>query len=180
MRSIILDHNTRYPAWQIDDLYKLLLQASKGAEHIVTDRQSVAQWLDRELASLDGGPVEPLIEDINPVDEFVRVHLRPFAKNQLDKDQLLEAFLSTTALVSYSMMNFSSYATLAARLCAQGLLPFPEAQVKSYLDKMQTEGLPAMHHSQNYRELYHPAYRVVARCLLPSQWLSLDATVDLT
>ncbi len=174
MRSILLDHAKRYPAWQVEDLYKLLLQASRGAEHASTDKQSARERLEQEFASLENGPMEPLVDTIAPSGIYVRVHLRPFASAHLNPDLLWNAFQGTLENLSHSRDGYSGFAGIAAGLCRDDLLPFAEPKLTSFLEGMHAAGLPAIHHSETFLNHYRPAYRVVEKQFLPREWLSAD------
>ena len=52
LRGILSDHALRYPRMEIQDLYKLIFQASFGSEHAVTSLSDAEAWLTRELAAL--------------------------------------------------------------------------------------------------------------------------------
>ena len=45
-------------------------------------------------------------------------------------------------------------------------IPFARADVIAYFDKISRDGYPAVHHSEAFRNAYHPAYRVIAIDLL--------------
>src|SRR5688572_27361535 len=65
-RRILSDHTRRYPRMAIQDLYKLIFQASFGSEHAVTSLSDTEAWLTRELAALGSGPEEPMVDPISP------------------------------------------------------------------------------------------------------------------
>jgi hypothetical protein len=47
-------------------------------------------------------------------------------------------------------------------LAQQGEIPFPDDSLKSFIDRMIAAKFPAVHHSAQYEQAYHPHYRVVA------------------
>jgi hypothetical protein len=158
----------------VEDLYKLLMQASCGAEHAAIDRESARLRLEQELASLVNGPVEPLLDPIAPAGVYVRVHLRPFVALNLNPEFLVKSFVNTIENPSQSRNGYSGFVEVAAGLCREGLLPFVEPETTSYLEGMLAAGLPAVHHSEAYVESFHPAYRVVGSQFLPRDWLPAD------
>ena len=95
IEKVLQDHISRYPALQIQDLYKLLHQAAMGSEHAVSDRGSVERWMTRELLEMGTGTAEPLIDPISDNGEIVRVHLRPYMSAGQDPVKLLDAFIRT-------------------------------------------------------------------------------------
>ena len=153
----------RYPCLQIVDLYKLLHQASMGSEHAVSDEAGVRAWLKREVATMGAGPADPLIDEISPTGEIVRVHLRPYLAAGHDPEKLLEAFLRTAREYRGSVEHLQQYGKVAEWVASAGLLPFQPGQIGAFMQSMKQHGFPAAHHSQIYEELYQPAYRVVAR-----------------
>ena len=46
-------------------------------------------------------------------------------------------------------------------LCEEGLLPFSPGIFQLYWLNYEAAGLPAVHHSQEYRKAYAPSYRVI-------------------
>lgn len=167
MRTILIAHARRYPVWEINDLYKLLHQASMGNEHAAPEESKARQWLLDEIRRLGEGPAEPLVDPISPDLSVVRVHLRPFAQADTSVEELLAAFLNTARRFPASETRLEEYGRVAVQLAGEGLIPFSAAQLFGFLDQMQARGFPAVHHSPPYTAVYRPAYRVVARQFLP-------------
>lgn len=172
MRSILNEHARRYPQWEVDDLYKLIHQAAMGSEHGMSDETSLRDWLMQELAQLGPGPGEPLVDPISPDGRIVRVHLRPFTILQSPLEPLLQAFIRTSREVPPSPRLLVEYAADAVLLAGEGMLPFSRGLVASFMADMRARNFPAVHHSLRYSQLYHPAYRVVSRDLLPQEVIS--------
>ena len=163
--SILGDHARRYPRWNEFDLYKLLHQAERGSEHAVTDDQAASHWLERELAALGPGPVEPLIDPIRTDGRIARIHLRPWRDTGLGLGPLLDAFLQTA-----SRWQGSSYGLEQALHTAESLaeeLGLDGKAVAACALWMKSDGFPPVHHSRSYEAAYRPAYRVVAVTFLP-------------
>jgi hypothetical protein len=163
---ILVAQYRRYPCLQILDLYKLLHQASMGSEHGVSDEDGVRAWLERELATMGVGLEEPLIDDISPSGEIVRVHLRPYVEAGHDPERLLESFLRTAREYRGSVECLQRYGEIAEQMASAGLVPLEPDQIGEFMQRMEQQGFPAVHHSQIYERLYQPAYRVVARTFL--------------
>lgn len=167
---ILLEHARRYPAWQMEDLYKLIHQANLGSEHAVTDREHARRWLEEELAHLQPTQPEPLIDPISPDGSIVRVHLQPFAAGGLSSALLLDAFIQTSAGFRGSIRGLEDAWREATSLAEGGLLHFDPAKMESFITEKSRQGYPAVHHSERYTLAYHPAYRVTARVYLPVEW----------
>ena len=172
MRTILIEHSQRYPYWAIEDLYKLIHQSTMGSEHALGDEDRVRDWLKTELNSLVLGPDEPLLDPISPDGKIVRIHLRPFSKLNLDEEKLLQAFIHTAQIVTPSSKQLFEHAGLAKRLAEDGYLSFDADDIYGYVQGLHNSGFPAVHHSQIFEDNYLPAYRVVARDLIPKEILT--------
>lgn len=161
--SVLKQHAARYPEAEVQDYYKLLVQACLGSEHAVADRATAQRWLDRELAALPAGPAEPLIDPISPDGRLVRVHLRPFAAQQGDPAKLVDAFVQTANTFHGSRETLAAAWAQVVALAGSGALPFSAETAREFGRTMAAADWPAVRHSARFNERYHPAYRVVAR-----------------
>jgi len=161
MIPTLLDHARRYPRWKVEDLYKLLHQASLGSEHAVQNEASVREWMQRELIEMGIGPNDPEVDPISRDGRVVRVHLRPYVSAGKDPECLLQAFIQTANSFKGSCDTLTAYWQQAEELTAFGQLSFKPEDLRTLFAKMKVLGFPAMHHSDMYESQYHPAYRVV-------------------
>lgn len=166
-REVVQVHVERHPLMEVQDLYKLVFQAAMGSEHAVPDPESARQWLERELSNLSGGTPEPLTEPLSPDGALVRVNLRAFIQQDGEVDLLLAAFVATAARHEGSKDRLRSYWSDVEAMAGEGALAFDLDQLREFFSDMQSRGFPAVHHSPQYRDTYHPAYRVVLIELLP-------------
>jgi hypothetical protein len=160
--SIVRDHLSRYPALQIQDLYKLVHQAALGSEHAVSDRGSVERWLTRELAEMGEGIPEPLIDPISHDGAIVRIHLRPYVTTGHDAMRLLDAFIRTANNHHGDVQLLEQYWQDVMTMDI-----FPVSEMDEFFGELKEKGFPAVHHSAEYESLYKPAYRVVSLTLCP-------------
>lgn len=167
--SILLDHQRRYPLWQIKDVYKLLHQAAMGSEHAVQDEAGVHAWMVRELKKMKEGPDDPLIDTLSLDDAIVRVHLRPFVAKGYDPEKILKAFIQTAREYCGSWSRLAHFLQVAVEMTSIGALDFNQRDMTHFFDKMQYLNYPARHHSAEYETAYRPAYRVIYRPLLVIQ-----------
>jgi len=173
-QNIVLDHCSRYPELQVEDLYKLAHQAALGSEHAVKDIESARQWLLRELDQLPDSSVEPLIDVISPDQGIVRVHLVPYIESDGDPENLLQAFIRTANDFHGSIDLLKDYWRDVEALAQRGEIRFSLESLQSFIDHMGALNYPAVHHSTQYNEAYHPHYRVIARELLRIGTRDLD------
>jgi hypothetical protein len=162
-RTILADQIARYPQMEIQDLYKLILQATMGSEHAISSVDAARSWLRRELASLSEGPEEPMSDVISSDGNIVRVNLRPFIQGGGDPSSLLNAFVRTANEYRGTEERLLDHWFFAEQMAEDGELPFEPSQMRAFIKKLEKDGFPAVHHSTRYEEAYHPAYRVIKR-----------------
>jgi hypothetical protein len=167
-QEVVVFHMNRYPAMEIEDLYKLVFQAAMGSEHAVASVESARQWLERELSTLDEVSDEPSSEPLSPDGSLVRVNLRARIERDGRMDDLLDAFVRTANQFEGSPDKLRAYWSEVEEMALAGAIPFQKGDLETFFAEMEAQGLPAVHHSTTYREQYHPAYRVVLRELLES------------
>jgi len=165
IETVLQSHLSRYPAMQVQDVYKLVHQASMGSEHAVPNPESARKWLTRELAKMGQGPLEPLIDPISADGEIVRIHLRPYVATGHDPDSLLEAFIRTANEYRGEIRLLEEYWQAAVNTAK-----FPLAEMDEFFRSVKAQNYPAVHHSREYEKSYRPAYRVVARAFCPDSW----------
>ena len=145
------------------DVAKACYQAAMGAEHLLADVSAARRYFDAELEATqarDGDLVEYLSDDI------CRVDLGVLKGRGLSSDALFEAFVATASVKRGGRERLVEYLEVAENciLESESVITIPEW--REFLEKYRAAGLPAIHHSVEYRESEHPAYRIVARELL--------------
>ena len=160
-RQVVMFHLERYPAMEIEDLYKLAFQAAMGNEHAAPSREMAKQWLEHELATLGAMSGGVLIEPLSAGGSLVRVNLRAVIDQGADTAELLDAFLRTAVEFEGSHEKLSEYWKTVEAMAAAREIPFEKERIQGMWKKMESAGFPALRHSKTYRDLYQPAYRVV-------------------
>lgn len=163
---ILVDQVERYPHLEARDLYKLAHQAALGSEHALTDRAGVRRWLERELVEMGPGPADPLVDPISADGQIVRLHLRPYLAAGGDPDSLIDAFVRTALEFHGSIETLRRYLRYAVKIDLGGDLPFTLEAMLKFFARMESQGFPATHHSEQYELAYRPAYRVIRRAYL--------------
>ena len=164
--QLLSAHLARYPAMQLDDIYKLLHQAALGPGHAVDNSAATRKRLDEEIAALGDAPTELLQDVISPDGRLGRVHLRPYLAAGGNPDALHRAFVETANNYPASPDKLAKFCGCLGDLAASGGIPFSREDVVVYFARISRDGYPAIHHSEPFRRAYRPAYRVVAIDLL--------------
>lgn len=160
-QKVVAAQLQRYPAMQVEDLYKLVFQAAMGNEHLMTDSAAVHGYLIHEMESIQASSEEPLLEEISPDGEVVRLNLRPFKAQNGDHQELFSAMMQTAHAFQKSPERMEQYWRDLEQMAKSGAIAFDAAAMQSFFREMREKGFPAVHHSAVYEEKYAPAYRVI-------------------
>ncbi len=158
LRGIILQHNCIYPRWQVMDLVKLIYQNEFGPGHYISDSEASLERLRAEIKGLPQNEEGPLFVDLG--NGFGRLHLDA-ARGKLSVETINRLFILSAKKRIGSMQAFGSKLEAAKALCAEGLLPFAAGELERFLIDYKARGYPAVGHSEEYRQVYSPGYRVI-------------------
>lgn len=170
-RHVIERHIELYPKCEPDDIVKLLYQSEFGCGHFVRSKEIAEEYLKREYEACmlttkaAAAGEHPLTDETGGM--FVRVHLEPWARYGIPLSRLAELFVRSSEVRTGSTDGMLKKLSLLKEICRQGKTPFDEETLSAFLKKYVAAGCPAIHHSETYRRLYHPAYRVICREFLP-------------
>ena len=155
-----------YPKSRLLDIYKSCFQDYMGAEHLVSDRQRVKAYLDEELntTSLDD-LMHWYYEPCGIDSSYYRVSIRAIKEGIITEDQLLDAFIrSANSETRPSVESWSDRWHMIIGTIDQIKLDLPDFQEdKQFIDSVLSVGKYAISHPPEYREAYHPHYRIVER-----------------
>lgn len=153
-----------HPSMQAQDVIKLCYQAARGAEHLLTD--TARAWFDREYAATPPDATIPLFEHIS--DHISRVNLAAWKDAGRPAEWLFRMFAHTASIPMGGEELLNQYVAEAAEVIKARAI-FPLNEWESALASWREAGMPAVHHSDEYRATEKPAYRIVDRrfaCIL--------------
>lgn len=165
-RRILALHFKRYPLMEVQDIYKLIHQASMGSEHAVQDLDITRAYLEREVNELADGPEEPIEDIISADGQIARINLRPYLASNASLENLFEAFVRTANEFEGSTIKLKRYRSYAVQLTDESSFAFSPSAIQALFDQLEGHGFPAVHHSASYTSAYQPAYRVILHELL--------------
>jgi hypothetical protein len=165
IEALLRENYERRPLMRATDFYKLLFQGVFGVGHIMGG--AAWDWLRKETESvnLELHLEEPLLEGVSADGSMVRVNLRPYLRQNLPLEGLFDA-MKKTALREGSREEFMEAWDVFKGLVASGELLVDSREMEALDGELQREGPNPHHHSDAYREEYHPAYRIVGRDFL--------------
>ena len=169
-REFLLDQWARHPAARLQDLRKALYQSTFGCGHLVDDPSAAADWIRREAEHA------PDCREMEPLDgPWCRVPLGILSEG-LTPETLAAAFAQSAAVPGEDIPALEDRLAVLMGLIREGTLPFDPAAAAAEIAAWRAAGFPACHHSEDYRNAYHPAYRVLHRHY--TRLLPLLETID--
>ena len=159
LKQILQEHAKRYPLMQPYDAVKLIYQNEFGGGHLIRDEQAVLNYLRREYESVEQDSTMPLYEDIG--NGIVRVNLA--AVKPEDLEQLGKDFIRSAAEHTGTKEHFLQKLDVLRQLTAVGNFSFDMIEMEYYLSEYMKSGCPMVSHSEQYRQNYAPAYRVIKK-----------------
>ena len=161
-----------YPKSRLLDIYKSCFQDYMGAEHLVLDRQRVKAYLDEELNTTSLDDLMPWYYEPCGIDSsYYRVSIRAIKESLVSEDLLLNAFIRSANTENRpSVESWSKRWHKIIGTIDQMKLDLPNYQEdKQFIDSVLSVGKYAISHSPDYREAYHPHYRIVERSIFEKE-----------
>ena len=170
-KTFVSRQMVQYPKSHLLDLYKSCFQDYMGAEHLVSDRERVKAYLDEELNTTNINDLPELYyEPCGIKGRYVRVSLRAVKEGLITEDMLLDAFIRSANTKRPSIKSWSrKWHKIIGTIDKMGLnLPDYDRE-KQFIDSLLSVGKYAISHSSDYREAYHPHYRIVKRRIFENE-----------
>ncbi len=150
MEKMIEEYMKKYPESTLQDILKLLYQCEFGSNHMIHDLDQCYKYLKDECSHLLNTHYE--IEEIG--EDYVRFHL--FNANEIELKTINQLFV----LSSKSHPDLNQFIYKLNQL--KELYPHFASGIESYIQ----EGCPSLRHSQHYRDIYNPHYRIIKKGLV--------------
>jgi hypothetical protein len=162
LTRLVGEHLERRPEMQLQDIYKLLYQGVRGPEHLVTAPDEFVAWLRAEWEAVSADDTEPLLEHIRLDKSLARVNLRPCKALGGDVDTLTAACLQTARCAWGTPDDLRQVWSAFVEICKiEPAAAYPLEEVLAFSRWLEEQAYPAVRHSERYRNLYRPAYRLI-------------------
>ena len=159
-KEYLIESLKKHPSIMPRDVAKLCYQAAMGAEHLLMDASAARKYFDAEFDVTDVRDGE-LFECLS--DDVCRVDLGAWKKTGMPKEWLFNMFVGTASVSRGGRDVLEKYLEDADEVIAGIGENFPLAEWRNFAEEYRAKGMPAVHHSDAYRELERPAYRIVDR-----------------
>lgn len=165
IQTFVASQLREYPLSQLADLYKSSFQDVFGPEHLVEDIQSVMNYLDKELTSMEHLST-PYFEFCGLEGNFIRVYLNVIQDSIITKETLADCFLRSSKLINKTLTlsewqkEWRERCTIISNMNL-GLKDFQKDSL--YIENLIQQGRYAWVHSRIYHDIYKPHYRIIQR-----------------
>lgn len=171
-RDLLISHYNRYPKLKIQDIFKYLYQSTFGCEHLASSLQDVTNNILKEYNGLYYNG-EPDIEELDG--DFSRVPIS-YIKNGLSVNTMGNLFLSSAKKQVEGLSVLTEKLVIVKQLISEKLLPFSENEFNKAVSDWKSCGFSPIHHSEAFKQAYHPSYRVISNEFIP--YLPLFSALD--
>ena len=171
-RQRLLSHFNTYPQLRIQDIFKYLHQSVFGCEHMISSPERAVTYIQTEAQS-DPCSGDASVESLDG--EYSRVPLAYLSKG-LSAETLGKLFYLSASAEKDTAERLDDRLNIAEQLIAEGKISLSLSDFKAARARWQADGYPAIHHSEAFREAYHPSYRVISNKYIP--YLDLLARLD--
>ena len=159
VKELIKFNVERYPLMEINDVIKLLYQRSFGCGHVIKNKDKAKKFLLEEFKDTISDSSLPLVEEIG--NDFIRVNLARYKALELDIDLLFDAFYLSSKEKVKGVSDFLDSIDIFRSMIEEGELSYSLDEFDLYFNKYVDQGMPLVSHSEIYKTLYDPHYRVI-------------------
>ena len=163
-----------YPQSRLLDIYKSCFQDYMGAEHLVSDKDRVKAYLDEELNTTTLDELMPWYYEPCGIDgNYVRVSIRAVKEGIMTEDLLLDAFIRSANNPRRPTIEAwrDRWHEIIGTIDEMHLNLPNYLEDKQFIDSVLSKDKYAISHSPEYREAYHPHYRIVERAIFEQEIL---------
>ena len=163
-----------YPQSRLLDIYKSCFQDYMGAEHLVSDKDRVKAYLDEELNTTTLDELMPWYYEPCGIDgNYVRVSIRAVKEGIMTEELLLDAFIRSANNPRRPTIDAwrDRWHEIIGTIDEMHLNLPNYLEDKQFIDSVLSKDKYAISHSPEYREAYHPHYRIVERAIFEQEIL---------
>ena len=157
-RELLIEHYNTYPRLEVADIFKFIFQSAFGCEHLVSSEERALNYIKEELkrVSVDESP------RIDKLDgNYSRVYLSCL-NDEVTPEVMAKYFCLSAKIEPDGKEKLLEKIAVARELILDGTIALSLSDFDELHERWREAGYPAIHHSETFREAYHPAYRVIA------------------
>lgn len=159
LNSPVVDYFRENTGVEIPDIFKFLFQSCFGCEHLVSDYETALKRIEDEMQNAAADDL-PGIEQLDG--DYCRVHLKMIKDGQTAQ-KLCRIFILSSAAVPDAKARLETELEKLISYCDGNGLPFSKKEMAQKTEEWRKDGFPPVHHSENFRAIHRPAYRVIKK-----------------
>lgn len=172
-KAFFLEQCARYPTLRPQDLLKALHQSVFGCGHFISDEAAAFRFLQQECETPGPSAEIELLDG-----DYCRLPLGYLTRTGLSQETLFRLFVLSAEEPAVSGETLQDKLDLLLQLADEQRLPFSHTEMAAAVTEWKNAGFPLCRHSQEFRDAYHPTYRVIRKNFL---WiLPLLTNIDQT
>ena len=162
IQNAILEEMHLHPEARLIDIYKFFFQGTFGPGHIISDKESALKYLQNELQSMTDFD-SLLWQPVGYKKQYYRVSLSLVKEGTISEEELFDAFVQSADSSSVPSIEewIKEWDIILTIIEKMNLKIIDYEEHKSGLNDMLNNGNIPVRHSDIYRKLYHPHYRIV-------------------
>lgn len=162
LHNLLKKEIRNYPQLKLQDVYKLYYQDYFGPGHFLSSRQQALNNLNTELKNYSSPAGNfPALLSIRGYNDFIRLDLGWVLKGYLMSKELADMFYKSTLVQLNQPLNWEEHWQEIIRLVSQENIVVTHQEIKQLQQKAKQQ--VDVHHSESYRQLYKPHYRLIDR-----------------
>ena len=157
-RELLVSHYNTYPKLEVADIFKFIFQSAFGCEHLVSSEERALNYIKEELKRVSADEA-PRVDKLDG--DYSRVYLSCL-NDEVTPEVMAKYFCLSAKIEPDGKEKLLEKIAVARELILDGTIPLSLSDFDELHGKWREAGYPAIHHSEAFREAYHPAYRVIA------------------
>lgn len=162
-RELLLSQLKTYPQLQIEDIFKFLYQSAFGCEHLLPEPEAAAEFIRKEAEGM-AEQSSALVEALDG--PYCRVSLA-YLRQGLSPETLAKLLCLSAVHEPKGKAALLEKLDAAKALVRDALLPFTLPEFLDAVAQWESRGFSPLHHSETFRQTYHPAYRLIGAQYVP-------------
>ena len=157
-RELLVSHYNAYPRLEVADIFKFIFQSAFGCEHLVSSEERALNYIKEELKRVSADEA-PRVDKLDG--NYSRVYLSCL-NDEVTPEVMAKYFCLSAKIEPDGKEKLLEKIAVARELILDGTIALSLSVFDELHERWREAGYPAIHHSETFREAYHPAYRVIA------------------
>lgn len=172
--NFIRSYFQKYPEATLQDVYKGSFQDIFGPAHLLTNRESVKNYIQREIASAESWESDDYVP-CGWQGNFFQVNLKVIHEGQVPLDDFVDAFMLSANGIDTTLTQVWKDEWNILQKTVRNIKPDLQgfSEDSTMLAELLDQGKYVVHHSRKFNEHYHPHYRIIRKDIFTEKILPL-------